>query len=216
MNSFSWNYDRAEIAADGIIHVVGVILGVGGAIAMIATTLRIANVSSAIAASVYALTLITTLSMSAVYNIWPVGARKWRLRKYDHAAIYMLIAGTYTPFALQLGAKGAWLLVWIWAVAAVGMLLKVAFPGRYDRIAILLYLGLGWSGVAMFDTLLESLSPAVIRLLLIGGIVYSGGVIFHLWQSLRFQNAIWHAFVLAGAIFHYCAVLTSVVSSVGV
>lgn len=210
MNNFSWSYDRAEVAADGTIHVVGVVLGIGGAITLIVTTFWIADVSSAIAASVYAATLIATLSMSAAYNMWPVGARKWLLRKYDHAAIYLLIAGTYTPFALRMGAGGAWLLVWIWTAAAVGIFLKIAFPGRYDRIAILLYLGLGWSGVAILDSVLSSFSPAVIWLLLSGGVIYSAGVVFHLWHSLRFQNAIWHGFVLAGAMCHYCAVLVSV------
>lgn len=213
MDNFSWNYDRAELVADGTIHVAGVILGVGGAISMIAAAFWIADMSSAIAASVYAVTLVSTLSMSAVYNMWPVGTRKWQLRKFDHAAIYLLIAGTYTPFALQIDTRGAWLLVWIWSVAAFGALLKIAFPGRYDRIALLLYLGLGWSGVFMFDTVLSSFSPAIIWLLICGGAVYSIGVVFHLWHSLRFQNAIWHGFVLIGAVCHYCAVITSVAGS---
>lgn len=213
MNNFPWNYDRTELVADGTIHVVGVILSLGGAVAMVFAAFWVANVSSAIAASVYAVTLVTTLSMSAIYNMWPIGPRKWQMRKFDHAAIYLLIAGTYTPFALQLGARGAWLLVWMWSVAALGMLLKIAFPGRFDRIALLLYLGLGWSGVFMFDIMLSSFSPTIIWLLILGGAVYSTGVIFHLWHRLRFQNAIWHGFVLAGAACHYCAVLTSVADS---
>lgn len=213
MNSLSWNYDRTEIAVDGTIHAIGVIFGVGGAIAMVVTTFWMADVGSAIAASVYAATLIATLSMSAAFNMWPVGTRKWRLRKYDHAGIYLLIAGTYTPFALQMGARGAWLLVGMWSVAALGMFLKIAVPGRYDRVALLLYLGLGWSGAALFDTMVDSLSPAVVWLLVSGGVIYSAGVVFHLWRSLRFQNAIWHGFVLAGAICHYCAVLASVVGA---
>lgn len=213
MNSFSWNYDRAEIAADGTVHVVGIVLCVGGAIAMVVTTFWMADIGSAIAASVYAVTLTATLSMSAVYNMWPVGTRKWRLRKYDHAGIYLLIAGTYTPFALQMGPRGTWLLLGMWSVAALGMFLKIALPGRYDRVALLLYIALGWSGAALFDTMLESLSPAVVWLLIAGGIIYTAGVVFHLWRSLRFQNAIWHGFVLAGAICHYCAVFTSAVGS---
>lgn len=216
MNSFSWNYDRGEIAADSTIHIVGVTLGVGGAIAMVIITFWLADIRSAIAASIYGATLISTLSMSAAYNMWPVGPRKWRLRKYDHAAIYLLIAGTYTPFAMRMGEWGVGLLVWMWSVAALGMVLKIALPGRCDRVALLLYLGLGWSGVAMFDKMLITLSPAVIWLIVFGGVTYTVGVVFHLWRSLRFQNAIWHGFVLAGAACHYCAVLTLVVGSLGV
>lgn len=215
MNSVSWNYDRAETAADGVVHVIGVLFATAGAIALIMATLRGADTSVAIATAIYVLTLIATLSMSAAYNMWPVGPAKWRLRKYDHAAIYLLIAGTYTPFALQMDASGTWLLSWMWSVAAIGMFLKIVFPGRYDRVAILLYLGLGWSGVALFDTMLKSLSPSVIWLIVLGGIVYSIGVIFHLWRSLRFQNVIWHTFVLVGAIVHYAAVFVAVTDPVG-
>lgn len=213
MSSFSWRYDRAEIVADGTVHIIGVIFAMSGAIAMILTAFWIADAAEAVAATIYAATLITTLLMSAIFNMWPVGPRKWRLRKYDHAAIYLLIAGTYTPFALHMGARGAWLLLWMWIAAGLGIVLKVAFPGRYDRVAMLLYLGLGWSGVAVFDTVLTSFSPTVIWLIVAGGVVYTAGVTFHLWHGLRFQNAIWHGFVLAGAICHYCAVLTSVLNA---
>lgn len=210
MKHLPWSHDRAEFVADGVIHVVGVLLGFAGATALIIFMFWRADIPIAIATSVYALTLVTTLSMSAIYNLWPAGPVKWRLRKYDHAAIYLLIAGTYTPFALRMEANGTSLLIIVWGVAAIGMALKIAFPWRFDRLAILLYLGLGWSGLALFKTMFASLSPAVIALLLLGGAVYSVGVVFHLWRSLRFQNAIWHAFVLGGAIVHYSAVIAMV------
>jgi hemolysin III len=210
MQELSWNYDRAETTADGVIHVLGVLLGISGAVTLAVISLGYADAGVAAAALIYALSLVVTLSMSAVYNMWPVSPRKWRLRKYDHAAIYLLIAGTYTPFALQMDARGVWLLMWTWSVAALGMFLKITFPNRFDRTSILLYLGLGWSGVVLFDQLVTSFSAPVVWLLAIGGAIYSIGVIFHLWQSLRFQNAIWHGFVLTGASLHYSAVVTSV------
>ncbi|MCO0638033.1 hemolysin III family protein, partial [Lutimaribacter sp. EGI FJ00014] len=175
MDGFSWNYGRAEIIADGTIHVTGIIFAVCGAITMILVAFMLADATDAVAASIYALTLPTTLLMSGIYNMWPVGPRKWRLRKYDHAAIYLLIAGTYTPFATQMGPQGTWLLAFIWSVAGLGMFLKIVFPGRYDRFAILLYLGLGWAGAAMYDTMMISLTPVVVWLIVAGGIVYSTG-----------------------------------------
>lgn len=213
--AFAWNYDRSELRADGAVHLTGVALAVTGAIALVVTAFMEVDVGAASAASVYALCLIATLAMSAAYNMWPVGPLKWSLRKFDHAGIYLLIAGTYTPFALAMGGRGGWLLAWIWTVAGLGMVLKIAFPGRFDRLAIALYLGLGWSGFAVFGTMVESLPGAVVGLIVAGGLVYTAGVVFHLWESLRFQNAIWHGFVLVGASCHYIAVMTSVVMAAG-
>jgi len=216
MNELSWHYDRTESIADGAIHVVGVLLGLTGATVLIIVNFWNAEPRVAVAASIYALTLVAALTMSAIYNMWPVNPTKWRLRKYDHAAIFLLIAGTYTPFALQMDAAGAWLLTCMWLMAAAGMFLKIFFPGRFDRLTILLYLGVGWSGAFLFDTMVNSLSPTVLWLILTGGVVYSVGVVFHIWHSLRFQNAIWHGFVLAGASIHYSAVFVSVMGTHGV
>lgn len=210
MASRSWNYDPTELAADATVHIVGVALAIAGAVTIVAAAFALDDVGTAIATSVYALSLIATLAASAVYSMWPVGTVKWRLRKYDHAAIYILIAGTYTPFTPLMGESGLWLLVWTWSVAAIGIFLKLAFPGRYNRFSIFLYLSLAWSGVLIFDTLTTSLPIAVIWLLLAGGIVYSAGVAFHLWQTLRFHKAIWHGFVFTAALIHYCAVFASV------
>ena len=210
MRQQTWNYDRAELVADGTVHVAGLVLAVIGAIAMVVTAFSVVTLPHALAASLYALTLIVTLLMSALYNMWPVGPRKWRLRKFDHAAIYLLIAGTYTPFAMQMGPTGRWLLAWMWGVAAVGMILKLTYTGRFDRVAVLLYLGLAWSGVFLFELMVESLPAIVVQLIVAGGLAYTIGVVFHLWRSLRFQNAIWHGFVLCGAAIHYFAVMTSI------
>src|SRR4051812_6419507 len=98
------------------------------------------------------------------------------------------------------------LLVGIWATACAGMGLKLACPGRFERLAILLYLGLGWSGLIAYERVVTSLEAATVWLLASGGVLYSAGVVFHLWERLRFQNAIWHAFVLAAATCHFAAV----------
>ncbi len=201
-----WKYDRAELWADGVIHVLGVGLALVGSVAMLVHFLPNMPAVTSISSGVYLLSLLAALGISAVYNIWPVSPTKWFLRRFDHSAIYLLIAGTYTPFAMHMGDRALPLLLFVWSVASVGITLKLFMPGRFDRLSILLYLALGWSGVMVYDTMVQSLPPAVFWLIAAGGMVYSLGVIFHVWERLRFQNAIWHGFVVVGAALHYCAV----------
>lgn len=211
----TWNYDRVELIADGVVHVIGVGLGVIGAIALVtavcaslsATTAEIASVS------IYSATLVAMLGCSAAYNMWPVSPRKWLLRRFDHSAIYLLIAGTYTPLVAQMkiGVASVALLAGIWATAVAGLAVKWLLPGRFDRIAIGLYLLLGWSGAAAYDVVAAALPTSTLYFILAGGLLYSVGVVFHVWRGLRFQNAIWHVFVLLGAAAHYAAILYAVI-----
>lgn len=207
-----WHYDRAEIIADGVVHTIGVALGIAGAAVMLALTFRMSGALDAGSAVIYLIGLLAMLGLSAAYNLWPVSPRKWLLRRFDHSAIYLLIAGTYTPFLLQMksGIVPIVLLMVIWLTAAIGVALKLAWPGRLDRLSIALYLILGWSGVLAYAPVSAALRPLTLWLILIGGVLYSVGVLFHVWRSLRFQNAIWHGFVLAAAGVHYTAVLTCV------
>lgn len=209
----TWNYTRREMLADGAIHVVGVALGVAGAIGIviIAALSPLAWAERA-GVAVYAAGLVSMLGVSATYNMWPVSRRKWLLRRADHALIYLMIAGTYTPLVALVGdGVPAWgLLGTVWIVAAIGMALKLMLPGRYDRAAIGLYLTLGWSGVLAYDAVIGRLHADALWLLAIGGLLYSVGVIFHVWRSLPYQNAIWHGFVLAATACHYGAVLQTV------
>src|SRR3954469_4753704 len=204
----NWDYDRAEIIADGVVHVIGVCLGILGAVTIAVIAVRRQG-TEVVPILVYVVGLLLMLALSAAYNMWPVSPAKWVLRRFDHSAIYLLIAGTYTPFLAQtknvLGSAGLGLGVWL--SAAIGMALKLALPGRFDRLAIVLCLLLGWSGVIAYDTLASALPSASLWLLAIGGILYSLGVVFHIWRRLRFHNAIWHGFVLIAASCHYSAVL---------
>ena len=208
---FVWKYDRAEVLVDGIVHGVGVILGVVGAAVLIVLALRSPGIGDVSAAGVYAVGLVAMLGMSATYNLWPVSRVKWVLRRFDHSAIYLLIAATYTPFIARLkdGALSFGLLAGVWATALVGIVLKLALPGRFDRLSIALYLLLGWSGVMMYQPVSMALPASALWLLGAGGLLYTGGVIFHMWESLRFQNAIWHGFVVLAAGCRYTAVLAS-------
>ena len=208
-----WNYDRAELIADGVVHVVGVCFGLVAATALIVLTAVYASALDIVAVSIYVAGLLAMLGLSATYNLWPVSRAKWVLRRFDHSAIYLLIAATYTPFILQLKESyfAIAVLAGVWCLAIVGIVVKIARPGRYDRLATGLYLAMGWSGIMLYDAVVERLPAVTLGLTLAGGILYTSGVIFHAWQRLRFQNAIWHAFVLLGAACHYTAILDLIV-----
>jgi hemolysin III len=203
----SWDYDRAEIIADGTVHAIGVCLGLIGAMTIVVITVRMERIEVT-PILVYVIGLVTMLALSAAYNMWPVSPAKWVLRRFDHSAIYLLIAGTYTPFLAQMKTlASAGLGVGVWLSAVIGIALKLALPGRFDRLAVGLFLLLGWSGIMAYDSLASAVPSASLWLLVIGGILYSVGALFHVWRGLRFQNAIWHGFVLLAASCHYAAVL---------
>ena len=204
----SWHYERAEIIADGVVHAIGACLGLIGAVLIIALAVKMDPIDVA-PILVYVIGLVTMLALSAAYNMWPVSPAKWVLRRFDHSAIYLLIAGTYTPFLAQMKnvMASAGLGIGLWVSALIGMALKLAFPGRFDRLAIVLCLLLGWSGVTAYDSFVSVLPNSSLWLLAIGGVLYSLGTVFHVWRGLRFHNAIWHGFVLLAASCHYLAVL---------
>jgi hemolysin III len=209
-----WNYDRAEIIADGIVHGLGVGFGLIAATVLIVLTGVFASTPEIVSVSIYAAGLLTMLGFSAAYNMWPVSPRKWWLRRFDHSAIYMLIAATYTPFMMQMHDRllAMLLLGGVWGVAFIGIALKLFMPGRFDRLSILLYLAMGWSGLAAYDAVFTSLPKFTLWFVVAGGALYTLGVIFHTWRRLRFQNAIWHGFVLLGAACHYTAVMDLVLT----
>jgi hemolysin III len=210
-----WNYDRAELIADGIVHIVGVCFGLVAATVLIVLTAVYATPLDIVAVSVYVAGLLAMLGLSATYNLWPVSRAKWVLRRFDHSAIYVLIAATYTPFIMEV--KDSYfaiaLLIGVWCVAIVGVWLKLALPGRFDRVAVGLYLAMGWSGMMLYPTVVKALPTMALGFIVAGGVLYSLGVIFHAWQRLRFQNVIWHCFVLLGAACHYTAILDLVLTS---
>ena len=213
-DAVGWNYDRAEIIADGIIHAIGVLSGIIAATVLVVLAVVYADATDVVGVSIYVAGLLSMLVLSATYNLWPVSPAKWLLRRFDHSAIYLLIAATYTPFILELkdSVFALALLVCVWCVAIVGIVLKLRYPGRFDRVAVGIYLAMGWSGMMLYDSVVKALPAAALGFVLAGGVLYSLGVIFHAWRRLRFQNAIWHGFVLAGAACHYTAVLDLVLS----
>jgi hemolysin III len=208
-----WNYDRIELIADGVVHATGVVLGLIGAIAIVMVAVK-AQLIEVVSTGIYIFGLVAMLVLSAAYNMWPISQTKWVLRRFDHSAIYLLIAGTYTPFlaAMKIGIASVALGIGVWSSAFIGIVVKLALPGRFDRLAVALYLLLGWCGVVAYDLVASAVPSTSLWLLVIGGILYSIGTVFHGWRRLRFHNAIWHGFVLIAAGCHYSAVLNCLAS----
>src|SRR5258708_19098672 len=161
-----WDYDRAEIIADGVVHAIGFCVGLIGAVTIVVIAVKMERIEVT-PILVYGIGLVTMLALSAAYNMWPVSPAKWVLRRFDPSAIYLLIAGTYTPFLAQMKSvlASAGLGVAVWLSAVIGMVLKLALPGRFDRLAVVLCLLLGWSAVIPYHSLASALPSARLPLL---------------------------------------------------
>lgn len=203
-----FTHSRAELIADGVVHAIGIVLAVAAGAVLLSISAAHTAAGEYLAAVVFVAALLTVLTVSLIYNMWPISPAKWVLRRFDHAGIYLLIAATYTPFLTQLDRQTAmWMACIVWSAAVAGMSIKLFLPGRLDRLAIAFYLAMGWSGVVILRPLIVTLPTATLWLLFAGGVVYSCGVIFYAWQRLRFQSALWHGFVVTGAGLHVAAMI---------
>ena len=194
--------------ADRVVHVVGIGLGTAAAIILVLVAAIDGRPGDLIPIMIYASGLVAMLGCSAAYNVFHTSVRRDWLRRFDHAAIFAMIAGTYTPFTTRLA--GDWavgLTAAIWTVAATGIALKLLKPRRIETISVVLYLALGWIGLVAVGPFRAALDARTLALLALGGVVYTAGVAFHLWRRLPYQNAIWHGFVLVAASIHYVAVI---------
>ena len=200
-------YGRDEIAADAVVHGLGVLFALIGGPILIGFVAMHGEAATITAISIYVATLIAMFSLSASYNLIPIPAAKDWLRRLDHSTIYLKIAGAYTPFAaISIGGFVGWtLLGGVWAAAILGIALKILFPRRFDRFSLLLYLGMGWAAIVIGPEVAASVDPETMTLIAIAGGLYTFGVVFHVWESLKFQNAIWHVFVLAATAVLYAA-----------
>ncbi|WP_170763542.1 PAQR family membrane homeostasis protein TrhA [Ruegeria lacuscaerulensis] len=200
-------YSRAERISDGFVHVLGVTSALVAVPALISiTVLNRSDPAAILGASVYGFTLVLMLSLSAMYNM--VESQRWSelLRRLDHSGIYVKIAGTYTPFLLLSGSQLTGLLIGLWSSATLGSVLKMTDPNRFRWFGLALYLMMGWAIVWAGHSILAELSPAVLKLMFAGGLVYTVGVAFYLLDWLPFHNTIWHVFVLTGSVLFFIAV----------
>ena len=199
-------YSRIEHRADLVIHVLGAIFAVNASVWLLA---HVSGSWALVASvSVYCVGLVAMIFASAAYNLAPHGDAKQILRRLDHAAIFIMIAATYTPFAANRlgGLAGPVILTCIWLCASAGIALKVAYPRRFETISIGLYIGMGWMIITVIKPLAASVAGIDLWLLMGGGLVYSAGVAFYVIERIPFHKAIWHAFVLVAAVLHFSAV----------
>jgi hemolysin III len=205
-------YTKGEVWADAAAHVLGLLFGLVATIALLITASHHDQFLLILGASLYGLGLLAMLTCSAAYNLWPPSPTKELWRRFDHAAIFIMIAGSYTPFLLNRvgGETGVGLLSFVWTVAVIGAVVKLAFPRRWESLTIALYIGLGWSILIAVNPLVQSVSMDSLILIGAGGLIYSIGVVFHLWDRLPYQNAIWHWLVLSAAVCHYIAIFNEV------
>ena len=200
-------FSRAERIADGTVHGLGVVFAITGAVLLLVLAAGQADGSLVAGLAVYAGALIATFVASAIYHMTPwEPARPW-LRRLDHAAIYLKIAGTYTPFVIMIGSAFAYVvLIAVWSIALIGAAMKLFFWRRPGPFGTILYLVLGWLSLALIWPMAMSLPGAALVLVAIGGLLYSSGVIFFTRENLKYAYAIWHVFVLAASACFFTAI----------
>jgi hemolysin III len=217
MHTVTRAYGRGEQIADRYIHLAGLAAALIGSIVLVATAAERARALIIVSVAVYGIGLVCMIGASALYNFShdfsdPSRRKEW-FRRLDHAAIFLMIAGTYTPFVLVRmgGAWGFGIASVVWLGAITGITLKLLYPSRLEGISTGLYLALGWVIIVAPGQLLAALSLPALIMLALGGLLYCLGIIFHLWRQLPYHNAIWHGFVLGAAGCHWVAIFNGVV-----
>lgn len=205
----SAGYTFGEELANGVVQSLGIVLSIAGLATLVAFAAVDGRALDVTASAVFGTTLILLYTVSTIYHAVPVYVAPGVLPRLDHIAIHLLIAGTYTPFALIAlgGARGWWLFGAIWVLAVCGSALQFTRLRERKALKIGLYLLMGWLGLLTFAPLAARLGFGGTALLLAGGIAYTVGVPLHLWKNLRYHNVLWHACVLLGSVLHYFAVL---------
>ncbi len=206
------DYSDGELVADATVHAAALVAGVIGFSVLFQKVAAHGAVGDGLAMAVYAAGFFLLFGFSCAYNMAPPSPARALLRRLDHAAIYLMIGGTYTALLSQARASFSVvaLAAFVWTAALSGASIKLFMPGRLDRFAVRLYLALGWSALVALKPLIASLPPDTLALVFAGGALYSVGVAFHFWESLKFQYAIWHACVTAAAACHFAGVLRAV------
>lgn len=210
-------YRRREEVVNTVSHGIGVVLSLVG-LGVLSTLASIhGSPWHVVGCTVYGVTLVVLYLASTLYHGLPLSRAKIVLQSLDHTAIYLLIAGTYTPFLLVhlRGPWGWWLLGIVWGLALVGMLSQTTTLQRRDGVSVAFYIAMGWIAVVAVKPILASVPLGALVLLLIGGLAYTAGVIFYAWERLPYNHAVWHLFVLAGSVFQFLAVLLYVLPSAG-
>lgn len=212
-NTFAARYSVCEEIASSITHGVGIVLAIVGLGILTAFASIFGNAWHITSCSIFGATLILLYTASTLYHGIQSPRGKAILRVIDHSAIFLLIAGTYTPIAL-VNLRGPWgwsLFGVVWGLAVLGILSKVFFINRWKSLSVVLYVSMGWVVLVAIRPLFFAMAPGGLILLVSGGLSYTGGVVFYAWRKMPFNHAVWHLFVLAGSILHFFAVLFYVI-----
>ena len=207
------SYSRREETANQLTHAVGAGLGMVGLVLLVVAAHRHGDAWQVLSTAIFGAMLVLLYTASTLYHRFKAERTRHLLQKFDHAAIFLLIAGTYTPFVL-VTLRGPWgwsLFGVVWGLAILGVTLKFWFAGRFRLVSTLIYLLMGWLVLIALKPLLAALPAGGMKLLVAGGLCYTGGAVFYLWKRLPYHHAIWHLFVLAGSACHWAAVFLYVV-----
>lgn len=200
---------------NAITHGIGVVLSIVALVILIVFAALHGNGWHITACSIFGTALVVLYASSTLYHSVQRAPLKRLLRKFDHAAIFLLIAGTYTPFLL-VSLRGPWgwsLFGVVWGMAVAGIVMKFWFTGRFRGVSTAIYIVMGWLMVIAFAPMLRAVEPGGLWLLLAGGLCYTGGTVFYLWRRMPYHHAVWHLFVLGGSACHFFAVYSYVVPS---
>lgn len=206
-------YTIGEEIAHALSHGLGVVLAIAGLTVLVARAALYGTSVHITSAAIFGSTLVLMYTASTLYHSIPIPRAKKVLRAVDHSSIYLLIAGSYTPFTLvTLQDPWGWIVfALVWSLALAGVIFKIFSTGRFEKLSLAIYLAMGWCIVVAIKPLIQSLPTGGLLLLFAGGVAYSGGVAFYVWERMRYHHAIWHVFVLAGSVLHYFAILLYVI-----
>ncbi|KPA10164.1 Hemolysin-3 [Candidatus Magnetomorum sp. HK-1] len=204
-------YTIGEEIANSITHGLGALLSVAGLVVLIMLGAFYGNGFHVVCFSIYGTSLILLYLSSTLYHSLPGRTVKQIFKKLDHSAIFLLIAGSYTPLMLIniKGMIGWYITITVWVLAFLGIIAKCLFISKFEKFSLVFYLCMGWLFVFASKEIVMQLPAQSLTFLVIGGLLYSVGIIFYVWDNLPYNHGIWHVFVLAGSIFHYFSVLTS-------
>lgn len=201
---------RGEDLANTLSHGIGLVLALVALPFLVLDALRGADALLVVGASVFGATMVLAYLTSTLYHAFPQADRNGLLRRLDHSAIYLLIAGTYTPVLLGVlrGGTGWIMLAVIWTLAVAGVVFKLLAGARYRKVSVALYVAMGWAALAVIQPLWTHMAPQGLAWLFAGGVAYTVGVVFYLLhERMRYSHLVWHLFVLGGTVCHFVMVL---------
>jgi hemolysin III len=206
-------YSSLEEIFNSITHAIGALVSIAGLVLLIVFSSLYGNSSHVISCTIFGFTLVLLYTASTLYHSFRKPNLKHAFKILDHSCIYILIAGTYTPFLLVTvrGTVGWSMLVLVWSLTVIGILFKIFFVHRFNALSTIAYILMGWLIIFAIKPLFQTLPGGGLALLICGGMAYTLGIIFYSWNKLPFNHAIWHLFVLAGSICHFCAVIFYVI-----